>query len=216
VDADKDKTALLAFDLDTGKMKQRIDSPVPGLLGDMTIGLDGTIYVSEGIHGAVLRLPAGASALERLDTSGEFPSPQTPALSADGRTLFAPDYVRGIAAIDLKTRAVQWRVPAGDIALNGIDGLYLHGDSFVAVQNGTNPARIVRWSSSLDRQQVLEANWPGLGEPTHGTFVDDDFYFLANTGWSEYDDNGKKKPGSQPVQSAVWKVRLTGTVGGSR
>jgi hypothetical protein len=56
---DKDKTALLGFDLDTGTLKQRVESPVPGLLGDMTLGRGGDIYVSEGIHGAVLWLKAG-------------------------------------------------------------------------------------------------------------------------------------------------------------
>ena len=107
-DADKDKTSLLAFDLDSGALKQRIESPVPGLLGDMTISRAGEIYVSEGIHGAVLRLRPGAKKLERLDVPGEFPSPQTPALSKDEKTLYVPDYVRGIAAITLSTGAVAW------------------------------------------------------------------------------------------------------------
>jgi len=37
--------------------------------------------------------------LERLDTEGEFASPQQPALSADGKTLFVADYLRGIGAL---------------------------------------------------------------------------------------------------------------------
>jgi len=43
---DKDKTALLAFNLDTGQRLARIESPVPGLLGDMTISSRGDVYVS--------------------------------------------------------------------------------------------------------------------------------------------------------------------------
>jgi hypothetical protein len=83
---DKDKTALLAFDLDSGALKQRIESPVPGLLGDMTLSPAGDIFVCEGLRGAIFRLAAGAKELARLDSPGEFPSPQTPALSADGKT----------------------------------------------------------------------------------------------------------------------------------
>ena len=204
--ADKDKTALLAFDLTTGALKQRIDSPVKGLLGDMTISRAGDIYVSEGLYGAVFRLRAGAKEMERLDAPGEFLSPQTPALSNDEKTLYVPDYVRGIASIALKTGAVTWLQPADDIALSGIDGLYVYRDSFLAVQNGTTPARIVRFSLDLRKQEVLEMNTPGLGEPTHGTFDRGTFYFIANSGWGEYDDRGKKKPGSVPVGSSVRKI----------
>lgn len=212
--ADEDKSALLAFDLATGALKQRIEPPVKGLLGDMTISSEGDVYVSEGIHGAVLRLWRGASQTERLDVPGEFPSPQTPALSADERTLYVPDYVRGIAAIDLGTGNVTWLRPADDIVLSGIDGLYLYRDSFIAVQNGTAPARIVRFSLDLKRQQVLEANTPDLGDPTHGTIVGNLFYFIANSGWGEFDDSGKKKAGSKPVKSTVRKMSLSDTVSG--
>ncbi len=205
---DVDKTALLAFDLDSGQLKQRIESPVKGLLGDMTISRSGEIYVSEGIHGAVLRLRQGAKELERLDVPGEFPSPQTPALSSDEKTLYVPDYVRGIAAMTLSTRHVTWLKPADDIALSGIDGLYIYRDSFIAVENGTSPPRIMRFSLDLRRQEVLEANTPELGEPTHGTMVGDTFYFIANTGWDQYDDDGQKKPASKPVESTVRKLLL--------
>jgi hypothetical protein len=212
--ADKDKTALLAFDLDSGALKQRIESPVKGLLGDMTISRAGEIYVSEGIHGAVLRLRLGAKELERLDVPGEFPSPQTPALSTDEKTLYVPDYVRGIAAITLSTGGVAWLKPADNVALNGIDGLYVYRDSFLAVQNGTKPARIMRFSLDLRKQEMLEGNTPGLGEPTHGTIVGNTFYFIANTGWGEYDDQGKKKAGSSPVESSIRKIILSDTMGG--
>ncbi len=207
-EGDKDKTALLAFDVESGALKLRVESPVPGLLGDMTVGRGGDVYVSEGIHGAVLRLRAGAHKLERLDEEGEFPSPQTPALSADEKTLYVADYVRGIAAIRLRDRSVEWLAPADDIALSGIDGLYAYRGGFLAVQNGTSPARVVRFSHDLKKMQVLEANTPGLGEPTHGVIVGNEFYFIANSGWGEYDDQGKKKPGSPPVESSVRKVKL--------
>ena len=205
---DKDKTALLAFDLDTGARKLLIESPLPGLLGDMTLASSGDVFVSEGIHGAVLRLAAGAAELERLDPPGEFPSPQTPALSADEKTLYVPDYLRGIAAIRLADHRIQWLQPAPGIALSGIDGLYLHRDRFLALQNGTNPKRIMRFSLDLRRQEVLEANSPWLGEPTHGVIAGDTFYFIANSGWAEYDAQGRKKSGSLPVESSVRRMSL--------
>lgn len=203
---DKDKTALVSFNMDTGAMTGEFPSPVPGMFGDMTIASNGDIFVSEGIYGAVFRFSHGR--YERLDTPGEFPSPQTPALSCDERTLYIPDYARGIAALDLRTHQVSWLQPGTGIVLNGIDGLYVHGDSFIAVQNGTTPARIVRFSLDLERQQILEANYPELGEPTHGTLVGDAFYFLANTGWNQFGQDGKRKPGSAPVVSSIRKIVL--------
>jgi hypothetical protein len=205
---DKDKTALLAFDLDSGALKQRIESPVKGLLGDMTISRKGDLYISEGIYGAVFFLRAGAKEMERLDTPGEFPSPQTPALSADEKTLYVPDYLRGIAAINLTNRSVEWLKPSEDIALSGIDGLYVYGTSFVAVQNGTTPPRIMRFPLDLNTQEVLEANTPSLGEPTHGALVGNEFYFIANSGWNAWDQQGKKRTGAPAVQSAVYKITL--------
>ena len=206
--ADRDKSALLAFHLDSGALLKRVDSPVKGLLGDMTISRAGDLFVSEGSYGAVLRLKGDSSTLERLDAPGEFSSPQTPALSSDERTLYVPDYVRGIAAMDLKARTVRWLQPAHDIVLSGIDGFYRYGDAFLAVQNGVNPERVVLFSSRLKKQEILEANTPGLGEPTHGTLVGGAFYFIANTGWNAYDDDGKKKPDSAPVVSQIRKIVL--------
>ena len=119
----------------------------------MTMSRHGDIYVSESNHGAVFRLRQGSNELERLDVPGEFASPQTPALSADEKTLYVPDYIRGIAALDLSSRTVTWPKPVENIALNGIDGLYLYRDSFIAVQNGTNPPRLMRFSLDLQKQQ---------------------------------------------------------------
>ena len=104
--------------------------------------------------------------------------------------------------------AVHWLAPAPGIALSGIDGLYVTGDSFLAVQNGTNPPRLMRFSRDLHRQEVLEANWAGLGDPTHGVIAGNDFYFIANSGWGDYDEAGRKKAGSPPVESTVRKISL--------
>ncbi|MBV8731599.1 MAG: hypothetical protein JO336_17470 [Acidobacteriia bacterium] len=38
--------------------------------------------------------------------------------------------------------------------------------------------------------------------------VGDAFYFIANTGWNEFGEDGKKKPGSAPVVSSIRKIEL--------
>ena len=80
-------TTLLAFDIDSQRITRRVDSPIGGLLGDMTIGSAGDVYVSDSKSGAIFHLAPDASQLERIDPPGEFASPQQPALSADESTL---------------------------------------------------------------------------------------------------------------------------------
>jgi hypothetical protein len=60
---DKDKTALLAFNLDSGALKQRIESPVKGVLGDLTggwmLGRDELLKAPAGHSRRVLLLSDG-------------------------------------------------------------------------------------------------------------------------------------------------------------
>jgi hypothetical protein len=116
--------------------------------------------------------------------------------------------VRGIGALRLSDCHVEWLQPAANVALSGIDGLYLTGRSFLAVQNGTNPPRLIRFSLDLQRQELLEANSSWLGEPTHGVIANEHFYFIANAGWDQFDAQGKKKPGAAPVESTIRRLPL--------
>jgi hypothetical protein len=73
----------------------------------------------------------------------------------------------------------------------------------IAIHNGTDPKRIVRFRLGKDHNvsdsQVLEMNTPDLGEPTHGYINNGWFYFLANTGWDRVGEDGSFKPG-RPAQ----------------
>lgn len=96
--------ALVAFDLKTGREVKRIVAPIAEGIGDLTVGPKGDVYVTSNAGGALFPLRAGADRMERLDREGELPSPQGPALSADGKSLFLADYRRGIAKVDLATK----------------------------------------------------------------------------------------------------------------
>lgn len=208
------KTVLLKLDLKSAKILDRF-SPSDSerhAMGDMALMRDGTVIVSDSRGGAVFRLRPGSSKLDRIDAN-EFISPQTPALSADEKFVFVPDYARGIGRIDLATGAVAWLAHPDNIAMGGTDGLYVRGEDLYAIQNGANPARLVRFrlNAALDRiesMDILESNSPGLGDPTHGVFVGNDFYFIANSGWSELDDHGNVKPGHQLTAATIRKLTV--------
>jgi hypothetical protein len=210
------RSALLEYDLDSGKLLHRYDVKEPGkhALGDMTIGPAGDVYVSDG-SGAIYHLDPARRGLEMLMAPGTFRSPQTPALAPGGTRLFVPDYSRGIGILDLKTKSVKPLEHPPELSLAGIDGLYLAGTSLIAIQNGTAPPRVIRISldAGLTRAlswQTVEANWPGLGQPTHGVIVGRDFYFIANSGWDQLGDDGKLKPGSEFPAAEIRVMRIPG------
>lgn len=209
--ASDERTALLALDPRTGRVLQRVEAGMKGVLGDVLVADDGTVYASESAHGAVLRLRPGARAFERLDVPGDFASPQQPALSADGRTLLVPDYARGVGEIDLANTGpspARWPANGTGVFSAGIDGLVRDGASLLAVQNGVAPARVIRLSDDLQRQQVLESGTPGLGEPTHAIVVGRQAWFIADAGWDRFDDAGARKPGAPPTHAELRAVPL--------
>jgi hypothetical protein len=190
--ADWGRSVLLEFDLDRGTLLARYEGPAHSNLGDMALTTDGDPIVSDGLGGGVYQLRSGQ--LIRID-HGDFLSPQTLALCKDGRHAFMPDYVRGIAAFDLQTGAVRWLSTQDRFALDGIDGLYCRNSSLVAVQNGASPPRVISFhldasQTSIVSQTVIERATPTLGDPTHGVFVGDVFYYIANSGWSNLDEHG--------------------------
>lgn len=203
------KSALLCFDLKSGKLLHRVEGPAGAALGDMVLDAKGDPIVSDSENGGLYRLRAGKLL---LINGTDFISPQTPAMAPDGRHAFVPDYLRGIGLLNLETGAVKWLGSDG-VPLNGVDGLYLYRGSLLFTQNGTSPERVtrVRLDESLTRAvsgEVIERSTPTLGDPTHGILVGNDFYYIANSGWSELDEHGDVKRGSRLTPAHIMRIKL--------
>jgi hypothetical protein len=206
------RSALLCYELDKGNLLFRIEGPEHSALGDMVLMPDGTPVLSDGAGGGIYRLRNNKT-LERLD-GGEFISPQTPAIDAEGQYLFVPDYLRGIGVLNLSTRQVRWLAMGSKFALNGIDGLYRTHDKFLAVQNGTSPERVVEFDldaggEKVVSQNVIEASTATLGDPTHGVVVGSDFYYIANSGWDTLDDHGEHVSGAKASTARIMQATIT-------
>lgn len=194
-DTAKGQSAVCCFDLKTGKLKERFPAPEGSQWGDMILDNQGAPIVCDGQSGAIFRLRQ--KVWEKID-KGDFISPQTPALTADGKYLIVPDYVRGLAVMNIENGSVTWiqNHPKNPCALNGVDGAYLVKDKLYLTQNGVNPERVmeVQLDSTLRKVRgctVIEKATPGLGDPTHGVVVDGNFYYIANSGWDALDQHGK-------------------------
>ena len=206
------RSMILLYDLKTGKLLWRVEGPAHRALGDMTLTAAGDAILSDGDRGGVYRVRRETQQIERLD-AGDFISPQTPTmLPGDGRVL-VPDYVRGIAILNLKTKQVSWISMDGRYALSGIDGIYLSGHTIIATQNGTSPERVVRFEVDQSFLQaksetIIERSTPTLGDPTHGVVVNGRFYYIANSGWDAFDEHGKPKAGTAMSEPLIMSVTL--------
>jgi hypothetical protein len=210
--SDWGRSAVLCFDLVTGALRRRIEAPQNSALGDLALSRNGDPIVSDGNGGAMYRI--NQERLERID-GGDFISPQTPTVHPDGRHIFVPDYARGIGILDPATKRVDWlnQNEKAKYSLTGIDGLYFDRGLLMATQNGTSPERVICFQlnaslTSVVSEQIVERATPTLGDPTHGVIVDDFFYYIANSGWSELDEHGNVKPGGKLTPARIMRFRL--------
>lgn len=198
---DSARSALLEYNLVNGRFRRRLVPAESGghALGDLTVSPDGTVYVSDGLGGGVYALDPGAASLRALLPSGALSSPQTPALSPDGRRLFVPDYSAGIAVVDLRTARWHWLAHSDSLPLTGIDGLYQVLGDLVAVQNGLMPNRIMRLrtdaSDRIVRATVLVRGGEGT-DLNHALPLGNQLYFIARSGWDRMTDDGRLTAGT--------------------
>jgi sugar lactone lactonase YvrE len=220
---DDGKAALLAVDPQNGKVIRRFDleSEEPAVLGDMSVAADGTVYLTDSIGGGVYRVLASVTRQNldkaKLDKIADgFFSPQTPALASDGKRLFVAEYPLGIAVINLADAGNATALPHPDnIAVTGLDGMILVGDSIIGIENGTEPERIVRYQlnraqTAIESVEVIEQSTPRLGDPTHAVAVDGWIYVTANVGWNKVDDHGNLKKDASFTAPLLLRFPISG------
>jgi hypothetical protein len=114
--------------------------------------------------------------------------------------------------LDLQTLVLTWLASEGRYALFGIDGLYLHGRTLVATQNGSIPERVVVFGidgslSRIESELIVERATATLGDPTHGVEIGPYFYYIANSGWDQLDEHGRLKNGGHLTPAVLMRFR---------
>jgi hypothetical protein len=213
---DRGRSAVLRVDLRQRRIERRYElhDGRDHAFGDMALATDGTLLASDGVGGGVYVIRPGADSLEPIVPAGQLRSPQTPVPLPDGAHALVADYSRGIAILDLRRKLPpRWLTHPPELALYGIDGLYLRGQLLIGVQNGTAPERLLwlRLDPGFHRVvdwQVALARAPGLGDPTHGVVTGRQFHFIANSGWDRVDEQGRMDTGPAASNPAIWSVEL--------
>jgi streptogramin lyase len=189
-----------------------IPAPEGVAVSDLTIGPDGRLYASDPIGGGVYRVIPGKTALEALAAPGTFRSPQGLAVSANGKRLYVSDYRYGLAMVDIASGTVTRLASDVPAALDGVDGLWLHGRELIAVQNGTSPMRIIALRLSEDGaritgHRILEQAHPEWTEPLGGSIADGALYYVATGQWDRY-DKGRLREGQEAIPTVIRRLPL--------
>ena len=190
------RTSAGKLDQFTGELRHTYPVPDDGRAHatvDLTLGADGTVYLSDSTAPVIWRLTPGAEELDNWLEDTRFRSLQGLALSADGSLLYVADYALGLFRINVATRAIEPLVATNN-TLIGIDGLTRHDDALIAVQKGTNPFRVLRIQLEPNSPEVtvreLAAAQPAMSDPILGGVADGAFHFIGHAGWDKF--NGPK------------------------
>jgi sugar lactone lactonase YvrE len=186
---------VFGYDLKSGKLIGRHLAPAGSgehVFGDLAVDAQGTVYLSDSVSPGLWVLPAGQQELRPYLVPGPFSSPQGLDFSADGKALLVADYSSGIFSVELSTKRVSLLDSPENSTLLGIDGIYTRGAGIVAVQNGTQPNRVLsltlsRSGKKIDRVAVLESATEALSAPTLGALDKSRFFVVSNSDWDAFD-----------------------------
>jgi len=205
----KQRPELVHFDK-KGKLLERYASPgtMPYDLNDLVLRGRREIFTTdtEGHHVYRFDRVSHTFASVKLWRPVFYPNGIT--LSGDGNLLFIADSL-GVIRLDLRTNESSDVDPGAHDTLSGIDGLYWHRGELIGVQYGTGEYRVMRWRLTPDGRKVsgsetLEYLTDLVSDPTTGAIFEDKFYFIANTGIYNLEDDTVVDPTKlEPVHIAV-------------
>jgi hypothetical protein len=200
----KHRPELLHFDAQ-GKLLERYEEPgsMPHDLNDSVLRGMREVFATDTEGNHVYRFDRAAHTFTDMKLHRPVFEPNGITLSRDGNLLFIADDL-GVIRADLGSNESTDVNPGAHDTLAGIDGLYWYNGDFVGVEYGTGAYRVMRWRLSPDGRkvvssEVLERGTDLVKNPTTGAILNDKFYFMANTGIQNLEndkivDESKREP----------------------
>jgi sugar lactone lactonase YvrE len=205
--------ALLRLRLADGAVAGRYEPPAgrrPVCFNDLALSSSGDVFLTAG-PGGLWRLPAGGGTLERIvaDTALWLNGIAT----GPGDELYAAADGQGPIRVDPATGRWQpLQTPPGD-TLNGIDGLYVHRDALIWIQNGIDPARVVQApleqdGSAIRELRTLDRGHPDYAIPTTGVLVGDTLFYVATAQLDAIRPGGRVAPADSMRENVILRLVL--------
>ena len=205
----KNRSEIVHFDGE-GKLLERYvpSTPGPHGLNDLVLHGRSEIFVTDSDGNHVFRFDRQSHRFSELDLGRPVFGPNGITVSGDGNLLFVGDDL-GVIRMDLRTNEARDVKPLAHDTLAGVDGLYWYESSLVGIEYGTGAYRVMRWKLSPDGREVkssetLERGTEMVRNPTTGTILDGNFYFMANTGIENLADGRIADPAKlEPLRIAI-------------
>ncbi|MEQ9008498.1 MAG: hypothetical protein RLP12_11475, partial [Ekhidna sp.] len=181
--------SVLKYDIKNGKLLETYALPGGHNFGDLITDKAGNIFISDGTANKLYWISNKKGELvEFADLSREVFNLQGLTFDDSEEYLYLSDYIDGIYKIDIKTKNLEkLKIEAEDVLIKGIDGLYFTDNSLIALHNGTNPNRVVKYTLSVDQRAIIGkevlAQGGVLGEPTQGVWLEGQLHFIMNSPW---------------------------------
>lgn len=215
-DPDSAFRGLIALDRVTLEERRRVPLGPGASISDIAVGPDGTVYGSDSIGGGIYFGTIADAQMRTFIAPGTFRSPQGIAVRPDNSSLYISDYRYGLAQVIIRSRHTYRMRAAEPMLLDGVDGLWLHGNELIAVQNGLNPHRITAFVLGegigvIASHRTLEFANPHWTEPLGGSITNGALYYIGNGQWDIYTDGGALREGASPRASQVRRLQLVET-----
>ena len=209
-------TGIFKYDLETGKLINKYPGPEDNPsceFNDLIVGSGGDVYATDSHHGAVYKISYDKDKLEVLVPPHNLYASNGIAFSEDKKTLFVAAYGEGIYAVNPVNGEYKILKIPENLSSYSIDGMYYYKKSLICIQNSIVPHRVVRFylndnSDGISGAEIIEMNNQYFQEPTTGTIVGDEFYYIANSQLGSYDIDGRLFPTEKLNNVVILKAEL--------
>jgi sugar lactone lactonase YvrE len=209
-------TSVFRVDLDGGVVDGRWDlSNADGAHGfnDVVVTSDGRAYITDTDTGSLYTIAPDGGGLEVFMGAQTARGANGIALSADEQLMYVAQYGIDIVVVDLERKTADPIAYPEDVVVCGIDGLYLHEGSLVAVQNYLGMQQVTQFvlggeGRSVVTARVLARQDPRFEDPTTGAFAGGEFFVIANSQLPRIGADGVVPPADAFDDTFILKITV--------
>lgn len=188
-------TGVWCWSLDTGELLAHFDAPRDSVdrgFNDVVALADGSAVITDANAGCLWTVDGALTSIDRALADGSLRGPNGIAPAREAGVVYVAEYVYGITRVDLASGDTARLTHPEGVSLIGVDGLALHDDALLVVQNYAGLDRAARFPLATDGRsvtgvEVLDARHPSMDDPTTGVVADGWWWFIANSHVAGFD-----------------------------